>query len=307
MKVTGVPYEEIATQGGGIASSARAFAAASDAEVLAQAGTLGAEMLAPRHHDVRVQVGLRAVRRAASCARFAWPRSCGSACRRTPPARRCSRTRCRRATRPTAGWTRWSACCRSRGRQGARHLRRAVGGVLQRAPGAHGRARRRAHGLDAARARRAVLHQPLGARGARGTARAPWTTSPACTPTTSRRSPRASARRCCCPAPSSWAPSRWRPPASSPTPAPSACWPPTANPGTSPVVSLPLVIGLAVRRYGWSVREALLAVTLNAAHVLGRAAEIGSIEPGKRADWCCSTGPPSGCRTASATTPWRWC
>jgi imidazolonepropionase len=57
-----------------------------------------------------------------------------------------------------------------------------------------------------------------------------------------------------------------------------------ANPGTSPVVSLPLVVGLAVRRYGWSVREALLAVTLNAAHVLGRSSELGSIELGKRAD-----------------------
>lgn len=57
-----------------------------------------------------------------------------------------------------------------------------------------------------------------------------------------------------------------------------------ANPGTSPVVALPIVIGLGVRRYGWSAREAFLAVTLNAAHVLGRAASIGSIETGKRAD-----------------------
>jgi imidazolonepropionase len=57
------------------------------------------------------------------------------------------------------------------------------------------------------------------------------------------------------------------------------------NPGTSPVLSLPLVIGLAVRRYGWSVREALLAVTLNAAWVLDRSGDLGSIEPGKRADF----------------------
>ncbi len=55
------------------------------------------------------------------------------------------------------------------------------------------------------------------------------------------------------------------------------------NPGTSPVVSLPLVIGLAVRRYGWSVREALAACTLNAAWVLGYG-DRGSIEVGKRAD-----------------------
>jgi imidazolonepropionase len=50
------------------------------------------------------------------------------------------------------------------------------------------------------------------------------------------------------------------------------------------VHSLPLVIGLAVRRYGWSAREALLATTLNAAWVIGRSVEVGSIEPGKRAD-----------------------
>ncbi len=57
-----------------------------------------------------------------------------------------------------------------------------------------------------------------------------------------------------------------------------------ANPGTSPVVSLPLVAGLAVRRYGWSLREALLAMTLNAAYVLDLQDELGSLEPGKRAD-----------------------
>jgi imidazolonepropionase len=56
------------------------------------------------------------------------------------------------------------------------------------------------------------------------------------------------------------------------------------NPGTSPLQSLPLVVGLAVRRYGWSVREALLAVTLNAARVIDRAADLGSIEPGKHGD-----------------------
>ena len=57
-----------------------------------------------------------------------------------------------------------------------------------------------------------------------------------------------------------------------------------ANPGTSPIVSMPLIIGLAVRRYGWSVREALLAATLNAAWVLRRSADAGSLEVGKRAD-----------------------
>ena len=55
------------------------------------------------------------------------------------------------------------------------------------------------------------------------------------------------------------------------------------NPGTRPVASLPLVIGLAVRRYGWTAREALAACTLNAAWVLGLG-DRGSIEVGKRAD-----------------------
>jgi imidazolonepropionase len=64
-----------------------------------------------------------------------------------------------------------------------------------------------------------------------------------------------------------------------------------ANPGTSPVVSLPLVIGLAVRRYGWTALEALLACTLNAAWVLRRAAVCGSLELGKRADVLVLDGP----------------
>jgi imidazolonepropionase len=49
------------------------------------------------------------------------------------------------------------------------------------------------------------------------------------------------------------------------------------NPGTSPIASMPLIIGLAVRRYGWSVREALVAATVNAAWVLGRALDPGDV------------------------------
>ena len=56
------------------------------------------------------------------------------------------------------------------------------------------------------------------------------------------------------------------------------------NPGTSPLHSLPLVIGLAVRMYRLTTREALAAVTLNAAWTLGLHADRGSLEPGKRAD-----------------------
>jgi imidazolonepropionase len=63
------------------------------------------------------------------------------------------------------------------------------------------------------------------------------------------------------------------------------------NPGTSPVASMPLVIGLAVRHYGWTVAEALLAATLNAAWVLRRSHETGSLEVGKRADVLVLEGP----------------
>jgi imidazolonepropionase len=63
------------------------------------------------------------------------------------------------------------------------------------------------------------------------------------------------------------------------------------NPGTSPVASMPVIIGLAVRLYGWSVREALVAATLNAAYVLGWADQLGSLEVGKRADVLLLDGP----------------
>jgi imidazolonepropionase len=63
------------------------------------------------------------------------------------------------------------------------------------------------------------------------------------------------------------------------------------NPGTSPVLSVPVIIGLAARRYRWSPREALLACTLNAAWVLRRSAETGSLEAGKRADVVVLDGP----------------
>lgn len=64
-----------------------------------------------------------------------------------------------------------------------------------------------------------------------------------------------------------------------------------ANPGTSPVVSMPLIVGLAVRRYGWTAREAILGATLNAAWVLRRSAQTGSLEVGKRADVLVLDGP----------------
>jgi imidazolonepropionase len=63
------------------------------------------------------------------------------------------------------------------------------------------------------------------------------------------------------------------------------------NPGTSPILSLPVIIGLAVRRYRWSVLEALLACTLNAASVMRLSDRLGSLEPGKRGDVVIVDGP----------------
>ena len=56
------------------------------------------------------------------------------------------------------------------------------------------------------------------------------------------------------------------------------------NPGTSPTLSLPLVMSIACLEMGLSPAEALVAVTINAAYSAGLGAEIGSIEPGKQAD-----------------------
>jgi len=63
------------------------------------------------------------------------------------------------------------------------------------------------------------------------------------------------------------------------------------NPGTAPVTSMPVVLGLAARLYGLSVLETLGAATLNAAWVLGLEHDRGSVEVGKRADLLLLDGP----------------
>lgn len=56
------------------------------------------------------------------------------------------------------------------------------------------------------------------------------------------------------------------------------------NPGTCPIVSLPLVMSLACNGMRLTPAEAFTAVTINGAAALARAAECGSLAPGKRAD-----------------------
>lgn len=63
------------------------------------------------------------------------------------------------------------------------------------------------------------------------------------------------------------------------------------NPGSSPTESMPMILTLATMQMGLTVEEALTGATLNAAAAIGRAAEIGSIEVGKRADIAVLRGP----------------
>jgi imidazolonepropionase len=56
------------------------------------------------------------------------------------------------------------------------------------------------------------------------------------------------------------------------------------NPGSAFCESLPLVMSLACTQLGLAPGEALSAVTVNAAHVLGRSDRVGRIAPGYDAD-----------------------
>jgi imidazolonepropionase len=56
------------------------------------------------------------------------------------------------------------------------------------------------------------------------------------------------------------------------------------NPGSSPVNSLQIVMGIACRQLKMTPAEVISAVTINAAHAIGCASSVGSIEVGKKAD-----------------------
>lgn len=57
------------------------------------------------------------------------------------------------------------------------------------------------------------------------------------------------------------------------------------NPGSSPTPSMPMVLSLACTQMKMSPAEAVTAATVNAAYSLNRGDQIGSLEPGKRANF----------------------
>jgi imidazolonepropionase len=58
------------------------------------------------------------------------------------------------------------------------------------------------------------------------------------------------------------------------------------NPGSSPTPSMQMVLNLASTQMRLTPAEALTAATINAAYSLGRGDQLGSLEAGKRADFC---------------------
>src|SRR6185369_7313409 len=57
------------------------------------------------------------------------------------------------------------------------------------------------------------------------------------------------------------------------------------NPGSSPTPSMPMVLSLAATQMKMTPAESITAATINAAYSLNRGHEIGSLEPGKLADF----------------------
>jgi imidazolonepropionase len=57
------------------------------------------------------------------------------------------------------------------------------------------------------------------------------------------------------------------------------------NPGSSPTASMPMVLSLAATQMKMTPAESITAATVNAAYSLRRGRQIGSLEPGKLADF----------------------
>ena len=57
------------------------------------------------------------------------------------------------------------------------------------------------------------------------------------------------------------------------------------NPGSSPTPSMPMILSLAATHMKMTPAEAITATTINAAYSLNRGAHLGSLEPGKIADF----------------------
>lgn len=57
------------------------------------------------------------------------------------------------------------------------------------------------------------------------------------------------------------------------------------NPGSSPTTSMSMVLSLAATQMKMTISGSLTAATINAAYSLSRGDEIGSLEPGKQADF----------------------
>jgi len=58
------------------------------------------------------------------------------------------------------------------------------------------------------------------------------------------------------------------------------------NPGTSPILSAPLMLSMACTLFGLTPEEALAGMTINAAKALGLEAGVGTVAVGKAADLC---------------------
>jgi imidazolonepropionase len=58
------------------------------------------------------------------------------------------------------------------------------------------------------------------------------------------------------------------------------------NPGSSPTLSMQMILSLACTQMGMTPSEAIVAATINGAHALLRSQYVGSLEPGKQADLC---------------------